>query len=29
VDMELVIVDNYSTDGTWEVLEEMQEKYNI
>lgn len=29
VDMELVVVDNYSTDGTWEVLEEMQEKYNI
>lgn len=29
IEMELVIVDNYSTDGTWELLKELQGKYNI
>lgn len=27
--MELVLVDNYSTDGTWEILNELQSHYNI
>ena len=29
IDTELVMVDNYSTDGTWETLRVLQEKYNI
>ena len=29
IDMELVMVDNHSIDGTWETLKELQEKYNI
>ena len=27
--MELVLVDNYSEDGTWETLKELQARYNI
>lgn len=29
IEMELVLVDNYSNDGTYEILKELQSKYNI
>ena len=29
INLELVLVDNYSKDGTWETLKELQSKYNI
>ena len=29
IEMELVLVDNYSTDGTYDILKELQCKYNI
>jgi glycosyltransferase involved in cell wall biosynthesis len=28
VESEIVIVDNYSDDGTWELLQAIREKYN-